>query len=549
MSSRAVEQIKERLPIAELIASYIKLDRAGANLKGKCPFHNEKSPSFFVSPERNSYYCFGCGAKGDIFTFLQEFEKVDFKEALSILADRAGVVLETYAGSDSKNEDNEKDRLRKIMESATSYFEDVLKDDAKALEYLKNRGLEDKTIKEWRIGSTKKGWNHLYDVLKSQGYSDAEVEKAGLGKQGSRGIYDRFRSRIIFPIFDPAGKTVAFTGRFKEWEADEAVGEEKGIIPAKYLNSPDTPLFDKSRILYGFNKAKLTIAKWKFALLVEGQMDLLMAQQAGYTNAVATSGTALTKHQLEMLCRFSRNLMIAYDADNAGIEAARRAWLLALSLRMDVKMVRLPKGQDPADIIKDQPDVFKDALRKSEHIVEFYLNVLLGRGLSARDLGKAVESEVLPYVKAIESPIDQRHFVSVVSAKTSIKEEVLIEALKKATATSTMAAVALPNETKNDTVSAHNIFSKHRLIAGIYLLLNEEEKAKQFVANASDIRDELLFSVEEWIGRSEQPLEAHLKDLIASLEKESLKKALDGAMKAGDFKTADEVKNKLAKFT
>jgi len=547
MSSRAVEQIKERLPIAELISSYIKLDRAGANLKGKCPFHNERSPSFFVSPERNSYYCFGCGAKGDIFTFLQEFEKVDFKEALSILADRAGVVLETYAGTDSKQEDNEKDRLRKIMELATCYFEDVLTDDVKASEYLKSRGLEEKTIKEWRIGSTKKGWNHLYDALKSQGYTDTEVEKAGLGKQGTKGIYDRFRSRIIFPIFDPAGKTVAFTGRFKEWEAD--VEDAHLHQPAKYLNSPDTPLFDKSRILYGFNKAKMTIAKWKFALLVEGQMDLLMAQQAGYTNTIATSGTALTKYQLEMLCRFSRNLMIAYDADNAGIEAARRAWLLALSLRMDVKMVRLPKGQDPADIIKEQPDVFKEALRKSEHIVEFYLNVLLGRGLSQRDLGKAVEAEILPYVKAIESPIDQRHFVSVVGAKTSIKEEVLIEALKKVSAVTISTPVSLPNETKNDTVSAHNIFSKHRLIAGIYLLLNEEEKAKQFIANASEIKDELLFSVEEWIGRSDHTPEEHLKDLVASLEKESLKKELDDAMKTGDLKKADEVKNKLAKFT
>ncbi len=545
MSSRAVEQIKERLPISDLISSYIKLDRAGANLKGKCPFHNERSPSFFVSPERNSYYCFGCGAKGDIFTFIQEFEKVDFKEALSILADRAGVVLETYSGTDSKQEDNEKDKLRKIMESATSYFEDVLSSDEKAKGYLKSRGLEDRIIKEWRIGSTKKGWNHLYDALKSQGYTDAEIEKAGLGKQGSRGIYDRFRSRIIFPIFDPAGKTVAFTGRFKEWEAEIEVGPP----PAKYLNSPDTPLFDKSRILYGFNKAKLTISKWKFALLVEGQMDLLMAQQAGYTNAVATSGTALTKYQLEMLCRFSRNLMIAYDADNAGIEAARRAWLLALSLRMDVKMVRLPKGQDPADILKDQPDVFKEALRKSEHIVEFYLNVLLGRGLSQRDLGKAVETEVLPYVKAIESPIDQRHFVSVVGAKTSIKEEVLIEALKKVSAVTISTPVSLPNETKNDTVSAHNIFSKHRLIAGIYLLLNEEEKAKQFVENASDIKDELLFSVEEWIGRSEHSLEDHLKGLLTSLEKESIKKELDDAMKQGDLKKADEIKNKLAKFT
>ena len=557
MSSRAVEQIKDRLPITDVISSYIKLDRAGANFKGRCPFHNEKTPSFMVSPVRNSYYCFGCNAKGDIFTFVEQFEKVDFKDALKILADRAGVVLDTFRAPLAKQEDDEKERLRKIMESAASYFEGELQKDEKSLQYLKDRGLEEKTIKEWRIGSTKKGWSNLYDHLKGEGISDADIEKAGLAKKGNHGFYDRLRSRIIFPIFDGMGKVNAFTGRFKDWEAEEGKESE-----AKYLNSPDTVLFDKSRTLYGFHRAKAAISKWKFSLLVEGQMDLLMCQQAGFTNAVATSGTALTRYQLEMLSRFSQNLLIAYDGDKAGVEAARRAWTLALSLNMDVKMAMMPHGTDPADLILKDQQAFKDAVKKGVHIVEFYLKALLARGLSGRSLGQEVEKEILPYVKAIASPIDQAHFISLIGSRTGIKEEALYAALRKAVPVAgTQEGGSLREKETSDTILLQQHSSKNRLIAGTYLLLGDEEKAKANIHNASEIKDELQFVVEEWLAKSGQTPEAYLQDLLKTVEKEKLQKELQEAMKAyldaeqnGDsekasqcLKRSDEIRKELAK--
>jgi len=568
MSSKSVEQIKERLPIADVVSTYIKLDHAGANMRGKCPFHNEKTPSFMVSPGRNSYYCFGCGAKGDIFTFVQEFEKLDFKEALKMLADRAGVILESYRDPVTQKEDDERDRLRKIMEAATSYFEGELSKDTHTLDYLHTRGLEEKTIKEWRLGSTKKGWSNLYDNLKVIGYTDADIEKAGLAKKGNHGFYDRFRSRVMFPIFDPTGKVIAFTGRCKEWEAevknDKETGEE--IKDAKYLNSPDTILFDKSRTLYGFHVAKTAIAKWKYSLLVEGQMDLLMCQQAGFNNAVATSGTALTRQQLEMLGRFSKNLLIAYDGDKAGVEAARRAWTLALSLGIDVKIAPISLGDDPADIIKKDPSIFKEIVKKGMHIVEFYLKALMSRNLGERELGKEIESEILPYIKAIDSPIDQSHFITLVATRTSIKEEALIAALRKTPppgATVPTTFVAKLRETKiSDTVLSQQHSSKHRLIAGTYLILHNEEKAKAYIENAEEIKDELQFVVEEWLAKSGQTPEVYLNDLLKFEEKEKLQKELKEAMreylkseqdgdsvKAGEFlKRSDEIRIGLAQY-
>ena len=565
MSSRAVEQIKERLPVVDIISSYIKLDRAGANFKGKCPFHNEKTPSFLVSPDRGSYYCFGCGAKGDIFTFVQEFEKVDFKEALSLLADRAGVTLEKYVNDEAKKEDSEKDRLRKIMEDATSFFEEEFRQDDQSLSYLVARGLEDKTIREWRIGSTKKGWSNLYDHLKGLGYSDNEIEKAGLAKKGNHGFYDRFRSRIIFPIFDPSGKVVAFTGRSKEWEqATEAIDSKEAVVPAKYLNSPDTILFDKSKTLYGFHKAKQVISKWKFWILVEGQMDLLLCHQAGFGNAIATSGTALTRQQLEMLVRFSKNLLIAYDGDKAGIEAARRAWILALSLSIDVKMARMPEGSDPADVILKDVSLFRDAIKGGTHIVEFYLNVLISRGLTGRELGKQVEKEILPYVKAIESAIDQAHFISLISSKTGIKEDILFETLKKTNAS----FVSADNQTSTDNaIISKNEVSRgyllRKLIAGAYVLLKQDDKAREYIPDIDSIRDELLFTVEEWLSKSRQSAEDYLADLLTSFGKEKLHKDFEDTMKKfleaeqkGDsekakelLKLSDEMRKKLAEYS
>ena len=440
--SSAAQTIKERLNIADVVSAYIKIEKTGANYKARCPFHNEKTPSFFISPARNNYYCFGCGAKGDIFTFVEEFEKIDFLGALKILAEKAGVELEQFQHDRSKESDL--DKLRNILEISTVFYEDVLHKNSAAkfaLDYLLSRGLTEETIKLWRIGLATNEWRDLGDYLRSKNISNSEMEKVGLIKQTGTSVYDRFRERIMFPLFDSSGRVVGYSGRFIKFpKAESAVAsasapasasahtqdgdgdKDKDKEPPKYLNSPDGVLFNKSEILYGYHKAKEGIRKFGYAILVEGQFDMIMAHQAGFNNTVATSGTSLTAQHLEKIKRLTDNTMIVYDADKAGLKASLRAWELALSLGMDVKIASLPKGEDPASLILEDKEKFKACLKNSKHIIDFYLDILEREGLTGRALWKAVEVEVLPYVLAIESSIDRAHFINRISLRTDIQE-------------------------------------------------------------------------------------------------------------------------------
>ena len=430
-----VTTIKERLSIEEVISSYLKLEQAGQNLKARCPFHNEKTPSFFVSPTRGSYYCFGCGASGDIFTFLEQFEGLDFKGALKLLADRAGVALEAHRGGDEDVNSSEKERLYQAMEQATQYFRDNLERSNKVVMYLKNRGLTDQSIKDFAIGFADNDWRLLYNHLKEKKFTDTEIEKAGLAKKTEKGMYDRFRGRVMFPISDSTGRVIAFSGRI-------FVDDGKS---AKYLNSPDTPIFNKFRVLYGLDKAKESIRKNNFSILVEGQMDLVLSHQAGYRNTVATSGTALSDvlmsrenviSNLGLIRRLSPNIVLAFDGDKAGMKASERAGRIALALGMDVKVAPLPEGVDPADIIsKRGVDSWKGVVRESKHIIEHLLDRVLKEAKEnkgdIRTAGRMIKDLVLPYVHALESSIEQMHFIKKIADASSIKEEALQDDLKK----------------------------------------------------------------------------------------------------------------------
>src|SRR5581483_2261534 len=301
--SSSVEQIKAKIDIVSLVSAYMKLDKAGMNWKGKCPFHNEKTASFFVSPDRGSFYCFGCHKKGDIFTFVEEFEGVDFVGALKILAEKAGVTLDKFSGT---KEQGEKNKLHNILEQATIFYQRKLS--GEALDYLKNRGVSDETISSFRLGFAPEEWRSLYGHLKEKNVSEADMMAVGLLKQKDSSYYDTFRGRIMFPISDPSGRVVGFSGRILK------VKEEA----PKYVNSPETSLFNKSQILFGLDKAKISIRTKDYSILVEGQMDLVMMHQVGINNTVASSGTALTAEHLTRLRRLSNRLIMAYDADNAG---------------------------------------------------------------------------------------------------------------------------------------------------------------------------------------------------------------------------------------
>ncbi|MEI8062216.1 MAG: DNA primase [bacterium] len=426
MSSTA-ERIKEKLSVADVLGSYIKLEKSGANYKARCPFHNEKTPSFMISPARNSYYCFGCQASGDIFTFVQEFEKLDFVGALKLLADKAGIPLDDFQNNKDKGKEN---RLREATDEASKIYENELQKNKPSYDYLTGRGLTKETIIEWRIGFAPDEWRFAQDKLLQKRFSIPELLEAGLVKkkdEGSNDTYDRFRNRIMFPIFDGMNHIVGFSGRI--------MGPEKEGSP-KYLNSPETPLFNKSEVMYGLHKAKEGIRKWGYAIVVEGQMDLLMSHQAGFGNTLATSGTSLTKDHLTKIKRYTDKLMIVYDADSAGVRASVRAWSMSLSVGLDVKIAILPKGEDPASLILKDADAFKLALKNTKHVVEFVLEQILSRyhgeiRANSREIGKAVNAELLPLVASIESSIDRAHFVSLISNRTFIPQESIQEDLTK----------------------------------------------------------------------------------------------------------------------
>ena len=420
-----VQQIKERLSIEEVVSSYIKLDKAGANLKAKCPFHNEKTPSFFISPDRGTYYCFGCGASGDIFTFVEEFEGLDFKGALKLLADRAGIPLEHY----NPKEESEKEKSYRIMEEATLYFCNNLTQNKEVLNYLKTRGLNEKSVKDFRIGFTPNEWRNLYEYLKPN-FSDLEIERAGLIKKTGKGYYDRFRNRIMFPMADSSGRIIAFSGRI--------IGEGE----PKYLNSPETPIFSKNVVLYGIDKAKDAIRKNNFSVLVEGQMDLILSHQAGYRNTVATSGTALSDStvskenvvsNLGLVRRLSPNIVLAFDADRAGANATIRAGRIALSLGMDVKVVEMGEDVERGDLMgKTGADAWREAIKNSRHIIEFLLlKVLKSCEGDMRKAGREIKEKILPFVNALQSSIEKTFFIKKISDSSGISESALQDDLKK----------------------------------------------------------------------------------------------------------------------
>jgi len=412
--SSTVEQIKSRLDITDVVQSYIKLQKAGANFKASCPFHNEKTPSFFVSPARQSWHCFGCSRGGDMFSFVMEIEGIDFLESLKILADRAGVEVEKI----DKNRQNERLKLLQLMDEAVKFYETELRKNADVVAYLKKRGMKGETAKAFNIGFAPAGWNNLRDYLKDKGYSESEMEKAGMvikSAKAQAGYYDRFRSRIMFPINSASGQTVGFSGRI--------FGEEGTDSGGKYINSPQTVLYDKSGILYGFDKAKNEIRKKDACVIVEGQMDAVMSHQAGAANTVAVSGTALTFEHLKLIKRLTEKIIMAFDKDEAGARASSKGIDMALAEGFEVKIAVSPSGKDPADAVLDNPESWLKAVSEAKNVIEFYLELF--------DERKDIERKILPYIAVLQSEMEKAGWVKKISEKLKIKEDAVWDELKK----------------------------------------------------------------------------------------------------------------------
>ena len=421
-SSGIVAEIKSKLPVADVVGETVSLKRAGTVSKGLCPFHAEKTPSFIVSPDRETWHCFGCGEHGDIFTFLMRRDGLDFREALSRLAEKAGVELSEHTA----REDRLKRRLREALEASVAWYREVLlqaRQAEGARAYLAERGLTEATLEQFTVGYAPNTWDALTKRMRGKGFTDVELIGAGLASPSTRGgVYDRFRGRIIIPIRDASGRAIALGGRIMP-----------GAEGPKYLNSPATPLFDKSRTLYGIDLAKSAIRREKLAVIVEGYTDVMAAHQAGFANVVASLGTALTQGQVELANRYADAVALAYDVDLAGETATQRGLLEELGpVVSKVRVIRIPAGKDPDELIRTDPGGWKQAVADAAELLPYFMQ----RAASEVDMRQAqgrsgYTRRMLDLLRRLPDRVEQDSYVPQLAQLAGIDERVLRDELAR----------------------------------------------------------------------------------------------------------------------
>jgi DNA primase len=439
-------EVKSKLTVLEIVGEQVELRKAGTTYKGLCPFHGEKTPSFVVTPARDSWHCFGCGEGGDIFSFVMRREGLTFPDALKRLAARAGIEIDER----TSREDARKARLREVLEQAIAFYHVVLtqsKTGAPALEYLHGRGFTDDTIQKFQLGWAPDGWDQMIRMLQTRrNVTLAELADVGLTSQRSsgRGAYDKFRSRVIFPIRDAAGNAVGIGGRILPGAAGAGTGPGAPDSNApKYLNSPATALFDKSRTLYLIERARGELRRTEEAVLVEGYTDALMAHQAGFENVVASLGTALTPAQVALIARYAREIVLAYDVDPAGQHAGSIGgadlFRLIGSLAAEetgveitrVRVARLPEGKDPDEVVRDTPDLWREAIRTAQPIIEFLIDYYATAfDVRTPEGRRHAVGALIPMLREIRDPVVRDSYLQTLARRTGVEERVLLEALR-----------------------------------------------------------------------------------------------------------------------
>lgn len=422
MPGSEIEEVKSKIDLAEFIGEYIKLTPTGAGFKALCPFHNEKTPSFMVSPAKQIWRCFGCGEGGDIFAFLMKTEGLEFGEALRTLAQKAGVQLKRTAPELT----SQKNRLIDLAELASRYWHKILLESSQAegaRTYLAQRGLSEETIEDFKLGFTVDSWDDLMKFLTKKGFSENEIFLAGLSVKKDRGVgfYDRFRGRLMFPIKDLHGQVAGFGGRALKDEAS-----------AKYINTPQTIIYNKSLILYGLNQAKEAIKKENLCVIVEGYMDVLPSHQMGVKNVVAISGTALTADQVRLIKRYTNNLALALDMDLAGRQAAERSIEVALMAELNVKVISLPQGKDPGECIKNNSSQWPAAIRNAQSVMEYFFSrAVENRDISRPEDKKLITKLLLEKIVKIGNKVEQDYWLKKLAQKLSVSESILRELVMK----------------------------------------------------------------------------------------------------------------------
>lgn len=427
MSDHTTEAIKARLNLVEFIGSYVRLEKSGAHHKACCPFHQERTPSFMVNEEKNIWHCFGCGKGGDVFTFVMEMEGLEFREALKMLAERAGVDLPRYNGKVQEKET--KDRLYGLLELATTFYEKQLQSELgpkKILTYLFDRGLSDTSVKHFRLGYAPDGWRHLLDFLVSHGFRTEEIEQAGLilRKGGGSGYYDRFRDRIMFPVLDTLGRVIGYSARV-------APGSDE--TQAKYINTPETAVYHKSRVLYGLFQAKQAMKREGVTVVVEGNMDVMALHQAGIMNTVAVSGTALTSEQLTIMKRYGPAVHLFFDMDKAGQQAARKSAELALEKELSVAVIALASGKDAADMGKESPEKLREAVAQPRPALEYFLQASLAKHDRGTPDGKRkIVDEYAGILLFVKNSLERAHWIKTLAREIEMEEKLVAGAVTQA---------------------------------------------------------------------------------------------------------------------
>jgi DNA primase len=501
-----VDEIKQRLDIVEVLSSYVPdLKKSGRNFRAVCPFHSEKTPSFFVFPERQSWHCFGaCGTGGDMFAFVMRKEGVDFKEALNILAERAGVPVVQRKLDEGKSE---ADRLKEINEAAAEYYHNLLFHSVggqRTREYLTRRGVSEKTMRQFLIGYSQDSWDSLRLELLKRGYHENELSAAGLlvEKEKEAGTYDRFRNRLMFPIRDAGGRVVGFGAR----ALDDSL--------PKYLNSPQTLIFDKSSSLYGIDFARPAIRKENLVVIVEGYMDVVVAHQHGFSNVVASLGTALTEKHVGIVKKLTNRLVLALDADAAGEMATLRgievashtfdqkvvplptsAGLVSYEEELDAEIgvMVLPEGKDPDDVIKESPQEWQRLLEEAAPVVDYTFDLVVSKldVTKARDKSQAVD-QLLPLIAEIKHPVRRAHYLQKLSRAVAVDEQTLAAALgqlKQKPLGPRRETKSTPSSRLFSHPSTGNPLAEYCL----YLLFNYPDLR----SHASDVRVDLFLNTED----------------------------------------------------
>lgn len=561
--------IKEKLDLVQTIGEYVPLKKAGIYYKAPCPFHREKTPSFMVNAEKQIWKCFGCGKGGDVFSFVQEMEGMDFVEALKLLADRAGVKIDTYRSEIDKSQKN---RILEINQKAAYFFHHVLleMEGAKgAREYLEKRGLKKETIEQWQVGFIPDQWDLLTKYFLKKGTGVDDLIAAGLvikkeNPRAGQGFYDRFRGRIMFPIWDVHGNVVGFTGRVLV-ETENSGG--------KYVNTPQTLVYDKSRVIYGLDKAKTEIKAQDMVVLVEGQMDVVACHQAGMKNVVASSGTALTIEQIRLLKRYSSNVAMAFDGDSAGVAAAKRGIDIALAEGLNVKVIRIPegKGKDADECLKLNSQVWFDSVKNASEVMEWFMEgAFLNKNTSNPKEKQKIANELLPVIGLIPFAVERDYWLQELAARLHTEKSVLREDMarfeqdkkilpeKNPTKPSTPAVLGrlelvLSKILAIFVLHPHNIASKWKLLkagcwsscadANLYEMINNRYNTNQ--TNTVESWNE-FFDAEEQFESLKMKIQVELGEVVSSELESELIELISQAKDEWSKKRRKEIQQDLS---